>query len=241
MKRTLIATVLAGLLLLMIPMAVSADSGVIVVGKTGDGEWIDNNTWQVDIYPGETKSTTLALRNSSSSSLGVEVSVAPDSLDSGNLVFKLNKTVFVMYGGLQSNVILTVKASGNATPGTYTTELTIKSEVPPRPSRPTPVTPVVIEPEEEPMEPEVVEPTEPTEPEVDIPEEEEPIEEPIEPIEPVEPIEPPEPEEPIEPVGPEDIIPIEEPCRWSLLDSILAGLVAIMLGLDIWQWRKQRA
>ncbi|GAI69943.1 unnamed protein product, partial [marine sediment metagenome] len=56
MKRTIIAIVLAlALPLLLAPSAISA-AGVAVVDRTGDGEWT-NNTWQVEIYPGESKST----------------------------------------------------------------------------------------------------------------------------------------------------------------------------------------
>jgi len=224
MKKIIIAIVLAGLLLLMMPTAVSADSGVTVVDRTGDGEWIDD-TWRVEMFPGEVKSTTLTLYNSSSSSLDVEVNVSPASLDNGNLTFELDKSNFTMSGRSYTDVTLTLRASGSATPGTYTTELLeIKSEVPPpRPSRPSPSapTPEIPEPEEPVVEePEPVEPVEPTEPE-----------------EPTKPEEPAEPEEPIEPVKP---IEPEEPCRWSLLDSILASLILILLGLDIWEWRRRR-
>ena len=131
MKRTAIAVTLALLGLLLMPAAVSA-AGIQVVAKTGDGAWTDN-TWQVEIYPGETKSTTLSLYNSSSSSLSVDVSVTPDSLDNGNLSFELDKTNFTMIGGSHIDVTLSVKTNGSATPGTYTAELEIKSEVPPSP------------------------------------------------------------------------------------------------------------
>lgn len=237
MKRILITIILAGLLLLMMPIVVSADLGVAVTDRTEeDGVW-EGNIWKVEMFPGETKSTTLVLRNSSRSSLGVEVSITPNSLDNGNLVFELDKANFTMPGRSYTNVTLTIETNGSASPGTYATELTIKSEVPPAPS-PSYPQPTPLEPEEE----EPIEPEGPVEPEEPTPEEpEEPVLEPEEPTEPEEPIEPIEPIEPVEPVEPEDLIPIEEPCRWSLLDSILASLVAIMLGLDIWQWRKKRA
>ncbi|GAI97809.1 unnamed protein product, partial [marine sediment metagenome] len=93
-----------------------------------------DNTWQVDIYPGETRSTTVSLYNSSSSSLEVEVMVIPDSLDDGNLIFELDRADFTMPGRSYSDVTLSVSAAGSATPGTYTAELRIKSEAAPTPS-----------------------------------------------------------------------------------------------------------
>jgi len=130
--RGIIVALIVALGLLLVPSAVSA-AGVEVVSKTGDGVWTDD-TWQVDIYPGETRSTTLSLYNSSSSSLDVEVTVSPNSLDNGNLAFELDKSSFTMPGKSSADVTLSVRASGSATPGTYTTELKIKSEIPPRPS-----------------------------------------------------------------------------------------------------------
>ena len=239
MKRILTVTILAlSLLLLMVPTAVSAASGIEVTSRTGDGEWIED-AWQVEIFPGEVKSTTLTLYSSSSSSLDVEVIVAPDSLDNGNLVFELDKTSFAMPRKSYVDVVLAVKANGSATPGTYTTELTLKSEIPPAPSPTPPVPePTPEEPEEptEPEEPEPIEP-EPEEPEIVEPIEE-PEEEEPEPIEPEE-EEPIEPVEPIEPEGLEELIPIEEPSRWSLLDSILASLALVALGMVIWQWQRR--
>jgi len=134
MKRMAIAITLALLGLLLVPVAASA-AGVQVVATSGDGVW-GANTWKVDIYPGEAKATTINLYNSSSSSLDVEVTVSPDSLDGGNLTFDLDKASFTMPGGSYTDVTLTVKASGSATPGVYTAELEIKSEVAPPPPPP---------------------------------------------------------------------------------------------------------
>ncbi len=124
-----IAIVLAILGLLLISTTISA-SGIEVVSKTGDGTW-SGNTWQVEIFPAEVKSTTVTLYNSSGSSLAVEVSVLPTSLDRGNLTFELNRIAFTMLGGSYSNVVLSVRANGSVTPGIYTAELGIKSEVVP--------------------------------------------------------------------------------------------------------------
>ncbi len=116
--------------LLLIPSLVGAASGIEVVGKTGDGVW-DDNTWQVNIYPGEVKSTTISLYNSYGGSLTVEASVLPDSLDDDNLAFELDKTSFTMPGKSYADVTLMVAASGSTTPGLYTSELEIVSEVTP--------------------------------------------------------------------------------------------------------------
>jgi len=122
--------------LLLIPSLVESASGIDVVDKTGDGIW-DGNTWQVNIYPGEVKSTTISLYNSYGGSLEVEASVLPDSLDDGNLAFELDKTSFTMPGDSYADVTLTVRVSGSTTPGSYTAELEIVSEVTPT-TTPTP-------------------------------------------------------------------------------------------------------
>jgi len=137
-KRITVAALLAALLLLIIPTVVSA-AGVIVEDKTGDGIWTDD-TWEVYIYPGESKATTVTLYNSSSISLGVEAVILPDTLDDGNLTFDLDKSSFTMPGLSHTNVTLTVEASGSTTPGTYTARLEIKSEESPPPLPPPPPT-----------------------------------------------------------------------------------------------------
>jgi len=64
------------------------------------------------------------------SSLETWVTIIPDSLDNGNVTFELNETNFIMLAGSNADVILTAKASGSATPGSYSAELEIKSEIP---------------------------------------------------------------------------------------------------------------
>ena len=228
----------------MMPTAVSAAAGVTVVDRTGDGEWT-NNTWQVSMYSGETKATTIKLYNSSSSSLSVTVNVSPDSLDGGNLIFELDKATLTMPGKSYADTTISVKASGSTTPGTYIAELEIKYEVPPTPSSPIPSEPTVVEPvKEEPVEPPVVEPDEPIEPEepvVEEPEVVEPVEEPE--------VEEPEEEEP-EVVEPEVIEPGEEeeeiivlPAKpgtpWGLIGGLAGGL-ATAGGIGYWLWLRRR-
>jgi len=231
-----------GLLLLMVPTAVSA-AGVTVTSRTGDGAWI-NNTWQVSIYPGETKSTTLTLYNSSSSTLEVEI-IPPDPLDNGNLTFELDKAKFAISGRSYADVTLTVKANGGATPGTYTAELSeIKSEVPPKDGVTPAPTPPVSEPtpEEptEPEEPELVEP-EPEEPEVVEPE----LEEPTPPEEEEPEVIEPEEEEPevVEPEEEEEeeiiVLPAKPETPWGLIGGVVGGLAAAG-GIGYWLWRRRR-
>jgi len=127
MKRIAIAVILI-LALLLVPSPVSAASGVQIVGKTGDGMWI-GDTWEVDIFPGEIKATTLTLYNSSSESAEVEMTIIPASLDNGNLTFELDKASFTIPGKSHADVTLSVTASGSATPGTYTAEVEMRVEI----------------------------------------------------------------------------------------------------------------
>jgi len=239
MKKITIAVVLAVLLLLAVPAEVSA-AGVTVVDRTGDGKWT-NNAWQVEIYPGETKSTALTLYNSSSSSLGVEVSISPSSLDGGNLIFELDKATLTMPGKSYADTTISVKASGSTTPGTYTAELEIKSELPPKDGVTPAPTPPVSEPTpEEPTEPEeteLVEP-EPEEPEVVEPEPEEPeVAEPVEDEEPE--VEEPEVIEPGEEEEEVIVLPAKPGTPWGLIGGLAGGL-ATAGGIGYWLWLRRR-
>ncbi|MBA7626053.1 hypothetical protein ES703_33491 [subsurface metagenome] len=142
MRRTaiIIAVIIALILALVLASSASAQ-GVSIMGKTGDGTWV-GDTWKVDIYPGEEKSTTIGLYNPSTLSASVEAAVVPESLDNGNLVFELSQSSFNMLGGERVDVVLSVKASPSATPGTYTAELKIRSEL----VTPTPTPPPVYYP-----------------------------------------------------------------------------------------------
>jgi len=116
--------------LLLIASPASASSSIEIFDRVGDGTWI-GDTWEVNVYPGEVKATTLTLYNSSSESAEVELTILPDSLDNGNLLFELDKSGFTMPGKSHANVTLAVKASPTATPGTYTSELRITKAVSP--------------------------------------------------------------------------------------------------------------
>ena len=133
MKKVIAVILAVTLGLLLVPSAVTAASGIQIVGKSGDGAWTED-TWQVEMFPGESKATTLTLHNSSGSSLDVAVSVSPSSLDNGNLTFELDKSIFTMSGKSYVDVTLSVMASGSGTPGIYTVGLSIRSEVPPAPT-----------------------------------------------------------------------------------------------------------
>jgi len=101
----------------LLSFTVSADSGLDIVSKTGDGTWTDN-TWQVQMFPGEEKATTLKLCNGGKAA----VAVFPSSLDNGNLTFELDKSSLTM----PADVTLSARASSGTAPGVYSTELEIK-------------------------------------------------------------------------------------------------------------------
>lgn len=103
----------------------SAAGGIIIVSKTGDGIW-DGSTWKVELYPGETKTTTIELYNSSDSKLNIKVRIKPKSLVGRNLIFELDKKNFTMAKKSYSSVILIVETNEGTPPGTYSAELEIK-------------------------------------------------------------------------------------------------------------------
>jgi len=111
--------------LLLIPVTAFAGAGITVVSKAGNGTW-EGNSWNVLMYPAETKSATITLYNSSTRPLEVCISIIPLFFDGGNLAFELDKSTYIMEGGTYSTVTLTAKASSNTTPGRYATELAIK-------------------------------------------------------------------------------------------------------------------
>jgi len=129
MRRIAIAGILALCLTLLLTLVASA-AGISVISKTGDGIW-SGNTWQTQMYPAETKTTTLKLYNSSSSYLDVEVSITPKSLDDGDITFGVNDDAFTMAGKSYADVVLTASATGSASPGTYSAEFELKFEVAP--------------------------------------------------------------------------------------------------------------
>jgi len=83
MRRILLIITVILISLLLVPLVVSAVSDIEIVSKVGDGTWT-GNTWEVSMFPAETKTTTLNFHNSSSESIEVGVTINPDSFDGGN-------------------------------------------------------------------------------------------------------------------------------------------------------------
>jgi len=129
MKKLAFAIILALCLTLLLTPVASA-AGISVISKTGDGTWSGNN-WQVQMYPAETKFAVLTLYNSSSSSLDVEASVSPASLDDGNVTFEVDSPAFTMLGKAYADITLSAGASGSATPGVYEAVFELKFEIAP--------------------------------------------------------------------------------------------------------------
>jgi len=127
MKKLALAITLALCLTLLLTPVASA-AGISIISKTGDGIWSGNN-WQVDMYPAESKATTFALYNSSSSSLDVEVLIITSFISFGNVTFGVDDDAFTMTGKSYADVILTASASGSAAPGTYSAFVELKFEI----------------------------------------------------------------------------------------------------------------
>jgi len=128
MRRTIAVLVVLALGLLLTSLVANASSSLQVVDRSGDGSWF-GDTWQVRIYPGEVKQTKLAFYNTSTNPLEVNVTILPQTVDNGNLIFGVNNSVFVMTSNSYADVTLTAIANGAVTPGTYTVELWFEFEV----------------------------------------------------------------------------------------------------------------
>jgi hypothetical protein len=129
MKIRLAVVAIAAILvvgLLMGSSATSAAGGVTILSKTGDGSW-DGTTWKVAMCPGETKTTTVRLYNSSGSKLNLQARVKPKSLERGDLIFELDDKNFTIAKKSYAEVTLVVTASSSVRPGTYSVGLEIKA------------------------------------------------------------------------------------------------------------------
>jgi len=122
------AIVIAALCLLLIPSTISAASDVQITKESGNGSWSDN-TWRVDMFPGETKTITLRFYNSTSNSLRVWLTISSITPVNDNLTLSCNGTSFTMSRRRYADVTLTAEADGSIIPDTYTAELGIRSEV----------------------------------------------------------------------------------------------------------------
>ncbi len=146
MKRIFIALLVIAFL--FIPAQSVSAAGVSISQTDGDGTWVDN-TWSVDIYPNEEKSTTITLYNSSSYQNDIEVVSNPESFDNGNVTFTLSQSVFSMPGKSYAEFTLTVRANAQTAPGDYSSqiEISMQENLPPPyvPPAVAPVPPVVVE------------------------------------------------------------------------------------------------
>ena len=194
MKKIIGVLIILGMLL--VPTSVGADNGIKIVDQTGDGVWIE--TWWIEMYPGETKSTSLEFKNESGNTLEVTFFVTHSS---GLLSCWCYRTFTVAPGETFKDCIV-ITASGSIPPGVH--ELTWKAEssIVGGPNGHGEV-PQNGEDEEEPIDDEPVE---------------EPIEEPIEEEPDEEPIDEPDEEEEEDDVrGRND--------RWLLLGVLIASLI----------------
>jgi len=128
MKKLIIPILL--LALLLIPLTASAASGVQVVSKTGDGNWIDN-TWKVTMYPGEQKSTVVTFKNPSLRDITLALSATPSIFDDGNVIISLDNSTLIVPAKSEACAVISASAAGSATPRTYSAEIRIEVLPPP--------------------------------------------------------------------------------------------------------------
>ena len=119
MKKLVVLVLIFGLLLL-VPSVVQAASGIEVVDWSGDGEWYQD-TWCVDLYPGERASIRLELKSSEDVVAYVEYDTPK------GLVFCLNPPAFEIKAGETKWVEVVVYAPGDTPPGKYEIDFYFKT------------------------------------------------------------------------------------------------------------------
>ena len=124
----IILVIVIGLVLAvsLVPAVAGADLGLRITDKTGDGYW-HGHTWEVDIYPGEEKSTSFTLYNPTGDELEVELAVEGSPND--GLEFDLSDSEFTLPSKEEERGALSVQARHDTEPGTYFVELEIKYKV----------------------------------------------------------------------------------------------------------------
>jgi len=71
MRKILIATIAILLMLPLMPLAISASPNIEVIDWDGDGRW-KNDTWYIDLYPGEEASMEVEIESSEDAVVYVE-------------------------------------------------------------------------------------------------------------------------------------------------------------------------
>jgi len=118
--------ILLGFVLLLVPTVTVSAAGLGITDRTGDGYW-SGSTWEVNIFPGEEKSTNITLYNPTKNKLEVSLAVINSSCE--NLTYKLSDSSFTVASKDEEEVALSVKAPDGIKPGNYSAELEIKYEV----------------------------------------------------------------------------------------------------------------
>jgi len=108
------------LVMLLVPSVAQAASNTEVVSWDGDGEWYQN-TWYVDLCPGERASIELKIKSSVDAVVYVEHDL-PRSL-----FLYFDPPAFEIKKGKTERVKIVVYASGEASPGRYEIDFTFKA------------------------------------------------------------------------------------------------------------------
>ena len=99
---------------------------ISILGTEGDGEW-NSPTWQVSLYAGESKETTITFANSYTKDIAITLSVLAKSDDNGNLTFGFdNPEVMIIPARGNTTVVLRVEASQSVKPGIYSASITLE-------------------------------------------------------------------------------------------------------------------
>lgn len=108
----------------LVPLVVSAASGIEIMDEHGDGYW-RGDTWYVDLRPGETAEATLKLRNNTGKAIRVDLGIDPGR-HCREIEFWWDDSVFTIPRYHTVGTTLHVKVGNSAPPSRYGAGLTVE-------------------------------------------------------------------------------------------------------------------
>jgi len=120
MRKILIATIAVILMLSLTPLTISASNPIEVVDWDGDGRW-KNDTWYINLYPGEKVSMELKIESSEDAVVYIEYDIPRD------LFIYFDPPAFEIEEDDSEWIEITVYALGDIEPDEYEIDFTFRA------------------------------------------------------------------------------------------------------------------